>query len=421
MRKLLILIYKDILILVKDKAGLAILFIMPVALVFIMTLLQDNTFRSINENGIKLAILNQGNDSIGNIISKNLSSLKMFSITNVSPGKDAERKLREDILYGKYQVGIIIPDSTTIKIKQIIYGKIAGSFSDQPGLQADFPDSTGITILVDPTTKTSFKTTIVSNIREFTRELENNVAFEEINRILEKILHLKRIDFNKIHVISLRQEYSVAKQGKMIPNSVQHNVPAWSLFAMFFIVISLASNMIREREEGSFGRLLNMPCNYTTYLMAKSITYLIVCMIQFVLMICVGIFLMPLVGLPPFDPGSNYPAIILIAISSALAAISYGLTIGIVSVSHQQAANFGSVSVVILAAFGGIFVPVFAMPPMMRVLSSFSPLNWGLEAFYDIFLRNSGIVEVLPDIAKLLVFAFAGMIVSIIYIRHKKK
>jgi len=386
-----------------------------------MTLLQDNTFKSIQENGVPLAILNNGNDSLGNVITKSLSNSKMFKINIIKPQYGIEKKIRGEILSGKYQIGIIIPDSTTIKLKRNIYRNIAIAFSGKPELFPRQSDSAGILILIDPTTKASLKSTIASNIREFTKEAEDNVAFNEINRALQNIQQYKKININQAHVISCKEQYALPEQSKIIPNSVQHNVPAWSLFAMFFIVISLASNMIREREEGSFGRLMNMPCNYAIYLMAKVITYLFVCLIQFGIMIFVGVRIMPLVDLPALEIGSHHIALCLIAIASAFAAISYGITIGTIAVSHQQAANFGSVSVVILAAIGGIWVPVFAMPPIMRTLSAFSPLNWSLEGFYDVFIRNQGINGVLPEILKLFFFTVGCMVISIIYFWYKKK
>jgi ABC-type multidrug transport system permease subunit len=42
------------------------------------------------------------------------------------------------------------------------------------------------------------------------------------------------------------------------------------------------------------------------------------------------------------------------------------------------------------------------MPEFMQTVAKFSPMNWGLNAYYDIILRNSGI----GGIAKELVFLF---------------
>ncbi|MBK6284876.1 MAG: hypothetical protein IPF54_21570 [Draconibacterium sp.] len=57
---------------------------------------------------------------------------------------------------------------------------------------------------------------------------------------------------------------------------MRHNVPAHDTFCHVFIVMSLAGNMIEEREDGSFTRLSFMPFPMYLYLFAKVITYLIV-------------------------------------------------------------------------------------------------------------------------------------------------
>ena len=46
-----------------------------------------------------------------------------------------------------------------------------------------------------------------------------------------------------------------ANNEKVILNASQHNVPAWTIFAMFFIVMSLGSSIVREKLSGSFIRL----------------------------------------------------------------------------------------------------------------------------------------------------------------------
>ena len=45
MTKLLATVKKEILLLIRDKVGLSILFLMPVALIFVMTLIQDSAFK----------------------------------------------------------------------------------------------------------------------------------------------------------------------------------------------------------------------------------------------------------------------------------------------------------------------------------------------------------------------------------------
>ena len=75
-KKLLILLYKDLLVLLNDKAGLGYLFIMPVTLVFIMVSIQDSSFKAINDFDIKIIIQNNDNDSLGNNITRQSQSYR---------------------------------------------------------------------------------------------------------------------------------------------------------------------------------------------------------------------------------------------------------------------------------------------------------------------------------------------------------
>jgi ABC-2 type transport system permease protein len=204
-----------------------------------------------------------------------------------------------------------------------------------------------------------------------------------------------------------------------LPNSAQHNVPAWTLFAIFFIIVPLSINMVKEKSQGTFVRLRTNPVSYATVLGGKTVVFLVVCLIQFVLMMLVGIYLFPAIGLPVLDVSGKLFLAFLVALFSGLAAVGLGLLLGTVANSQEQAAPFGATFVVVLAALGGVWVPVFMMPNFMQFVSKLSPMNWGLNAFYDVFLRNVGFTEILPDLLLLLLFFLITTIISIVYNNRK--
>jgi ABC-2 type transport system permease protein len=137
-------------------------------------------------------------------------------------------------------------------------------------------------------------------------------------------------------------------------------------------------------------------------------------------MFIMGIYVLPLLGLPALALGRSFPALVMMSLSASLAAIGYGIVIGKMAVSYQQAATFGSISVVILAAIGGVWIPVFVMPQVMQTVSRLSPLNWGLSGFYQIFVRDGNWFSVLPESAALLLFFIICTSVAIIYDRRKR-
>lgn len=406
----------------RDKAGLAILFVMPMALILIMTLLQDNTFKALEENKIEILLVNKDSGTLGKAIHKGLTEADFFQITDkLEDDTLTEKSAYKKVASGAYQMAIVIPEGATDYIQQVVTHKIN---TQLPGLQEPVEEDTkidltkgvNVKIFFDPVTKNSFKQSVHSALKEFTSKIEAEMAFNIYGKLFKDMFEIEVQQPESFSsIITFTEEYATNLNSKIIPNSVQHNVPAWTLFAMFFIVIPLAGNIIKERESGNVLRLKTMPGSYTAVLLGKLSIYLIICIIQAALMIAIGVYILPLFGLPSLMLGTNLFALFIIVLAAALAATGFGVAIGSIATSHDQASIFGAVSTVILAALGGIWVPVFIMPEVMQQISILSPLNWALNGFYDIFLRDSGTLDIMPYVIKLMIFCIVSIGVSYFY------
>ncbi|HRG02408.1 MAG: ABC transporter permease [Bacteroidia bacterium] len=421
--KLLYSIYKEYKVLTRDRAGLAITFIMPTVLILIITLIQDTTFRSVNEASVPLLIVDRDHDSLSSTLEKSLINSKFFVITKKQMSDEETKK---QIATGQYFIGIIIPENASKQLREkssVRIGKLLSGFSGDSTETNIVEDTSKLNVQLyfDPITKKSFKTTISNSIERIISQIEMQSMVNSLNEKMKETFPLAtpaKLEITPI--VNLKEEYASYNNSSIIPNSVQHNVPAWTLFAMFFICIPLAGNIIKERDDGSAFRLLTMPGSYMIVILGKMLTYVVVSLIQFALMLCVGVFILPLLGLPELNIGNNLPVLFLVAFSSGLAATGFGLLVGTIATSHDQASLFGAVFVIILAAIGGIWVPTFVMPEVMKKIAVISPLNWGLEAFYGIFLRNFGFKEIFPEVAKLLVFFAASLSGSYFYQKYKR-
>ncbi len=409
--KLLYSLYKEFKVITRDKAGLAITFIMPTVLILIITLIQDTTFRSVNEASVPLLIVDNDHDSLSNVLEKSLINSKFFIITKKQLSVD---EAKSEVAKGHYFIGIVIPEHTSDLLRQRSsdrVNKLMSSFSGDT-LSSERLDTSTIRLKLffDPITKKSFKTTISNSIERIISQIEMQSMVNSLNETMkESFPDAKPSKLETAPIVGLTEEYASYNNSTIIPNSVQHNVPAWTLFAMFFICIPLAGNIIKEREDGSAFRLLTMPGSYMIVILGKMLMYVFVSLIQFALMLSVGLFILPMMGLPQLNIGDNLPVLFLVAFSAGLAATGFGLLVGTIATSHDQASLFGAVFVIILAAIGGVWVPTFVMPEVMKQISVISPLNWGLEAFYGIFLRNFGFKEVFPEVAKLLTFFIVSL------------
>ncbi|MDR0698626.1 MAG: ABC transporter permease [Tannerella sp.] len=413
MKTFINLLEKDFRLLIRDFWGLALLFLMPWALVLMMTCLQDSTFRSINENRVPLYLLDNDCDSLGNMVSRQIYASNIFEVSTEAGGRVlSENELEEAVSRGDYLIGVIIPEHATEQLREKVVRGVERAFNG--GDEEEQDGVLEIKILVDPKAKQSFRTSLIRAVRENTLMVQNKILLGEVTRQVNRIVPIP-VDLNikTNELITISESYAQSDKAKIIPNSTQHNVPAWSMFAVFFIVISLAGNMIRERETGCFNRLMTTPCPIHLYVLSKVGVYLCVCMLQLTLMVLTGMYVIPLLDLPALKLGHSIFALFAMSVSSSLAAIGYGLAIGSVARTNQQASIFGAISVVILAAIGGVWIPVFIMPRAMRIISNISPLNWGLNGFNDIFVRDAGFCDIWPYMSASLLFFIITLWISL--------
>jgi ABC-2 type transport system permease protein len=415
MRKFLALLYKDYLLLVRDVAGLCLMFVMPVALVVLMTFLQNDIIGPISEGKISVLMLNLDQNTLGNSIEEQITHSENFTIEKAQ-GNANDLKLA--VARGDYMIGIVIPANVSDSIRKNAKRAVLQGFSGGSDIKID---SVIIQIFLDPTLKASFRNTLMSTMREYAARTERDFLLQELTAELNKRIPYKlgtfQLDGNQVN---FDVQYALKDKNSINPNATQHNVPAWTLFAIFFITLSLAGGLIKEREEGSFRRLLTMPCSYFEYLLSKSIVFLTVCLLQFALLFALGIFLFPHIGLSKLTLGSNAWLLLPMCICSSFAAIGFGIFVGKITNGHQQASILAALSVVIFAAIGGIWVPIFTMPEVMQIISKISPLNWGLNGFYDILIRSGSFTDILPKCIFSLTFAVVCMVVAMIYHRKKK-
>ncbi len=423
MKNFVNLLYKDFLLLIRDFWGVVLLFLMPWALVLMMTYLQDSTFRSVNETRIPLYLLNNDNDSLGNMVTNQLLASNIFEVSTDVKGRVLSAKeVEEAVSHGDYLIGVIIPANATASLRDKVRQGVERAFNGEEEADSDvtLQHPLEIKLLIDPTAKESFRTSLIRAMHENALVVQNQLLLSEITRQVNRIVPMPvNLNIDTNGMITIDESYAQSDKAKIVPNSTQHNVPAWGMFAIFFIVISLSGNMIREREIGCFNRLMTMPCSFHFYILSKVGVYLCVCLLQLTLIILTGMYIIPLLGLPALKLGHSIPALLSMSFSSSLAAIGYGLAIGSVARTNQQASVFGAVSVVILAAIGGVWVPTFIMPHFMQIISHISPLNWGLNGFNDIFVRDAGFFDIIPYVfASILFFIIT---ISVSYYSNRKR
>jgi ABC-2 type transport system permease protein len=419
--KILATVYKEFLLLVRDPGGMALIFIMPLALVIVMALVQDAPFRDYQEIKLEVLFIDSDQDSLSGKVIKAFDASPNVVLIHKQDTAEAKNLVQA----GKFKAAIVVPKNASNDLRRKTRQLISSVFSNF-GFPAELDSANlppiNIRIFFDPAIKSNYKQALSGALEKISASVQAEWVLDELQQQLsegkEEAPPKIAIDLSKIMRVDQRYASENKYQGLTL-NSVQHNVPAWTMFAMFFILYPLAGNFIKEREEGSMLRLRLISGSQWPVISGKFGFYFMICLVQFILMIAVGIYLMPLLGLTKLILGSNPVGILITACSVAMAATGYGVLIAVYFRTAQQALSFGSVSVVILSAIGGVWVPIYVMPEILQTISRFSPMSWGLESFNDLFLRQASIHAILPNVLRLIGFALVALAASVLI--HKSR
>lgn len=425
MNKILATIQKEWILLRRDVAGAMLLFLMPAVLIVVMAMVQDAPFKDYQELRFDLLIADNDHGRLANEIKNGLKQSQNFHVVDSIDGKPiTESQLQTLLKAGKYRVGIVIPKGATAEVVNAA-NMVANRLSEKLGMgklpARELRDSMYVRMYFDPVSKPTFRMSISFALDKYITYSCSNLLVGRLSKLgmsqADMVLadSTGSDDFKRIFQgIGIKEEALNDKGSmKLFINSVQHNVPAWAIFGMYFIVIPIAGNMLREREERSSLRIQLIPYAHNFEALGKIFFYTLICTAQFAVMCGIGLWLLPHMGLPALYLGQHPTAIIPIAICIALSATAFGYLVGVVFKTATQATPFGAISVVIMSAMGGIWVPVDLLPGIMQQLANVSPLHWGLDAINHIILRNGNINNVLPHLGMLIVFSIVLFLISL--------
>lgn len=423
MFKLWASIVKDCRVLIRDGIGLALMFIMPIVLVIVVTDIQNGTFQLINKNKMAVLVCNRDTGESAKQLIDAVNKIGMFKVTLLPKTQDmktiADSMKQKDAL-----LSVEIPVDFTKKVKakaKNTAGKALTSF----GLQADTAqkeagDIDPLVLYYNPVLQEQLRFSVKGALRSALQLVESRETLRSLYfSINEKPLPAK-LENEMLNNKAAINEVPVSKDGSLrAPNAAQHNVPAWTIFAMFFVIMSLGGSVVREKVSGSFIRLKTLPTNYMVGLLSKQITYVAVTVIQAIVIFSLGIWGFPLMGLPGLNIPLDIFGLLVVTIICGWCAVSYAICVGVFAETHQQSNGFGAISIVILAAIGGLMVPSFAMDTSLKGFSNFSPMHWCLQAYYGLFLEGGKLSDVFTYLIPLVLITLALQLITFLGLKRK--
>jgi ABC-2 type transport system permease protein len=385
---ILALIRKELTLLIRDWHALALLFLMPAAFILVMSLALQSRFAA--DQGVSLSyyLVDQDQSPASQGLVQRLAATpELKQQESVAPVDS----LRDAVHGDKAQFLVVIPKG---------FGAALDGSSPLPIQLQSGPS-------VEPAVSELFNARLQGLLAELylSKRLGALGASMPDPSGAQKLLHAESL-------------YTAGAR----PSSVQQNVPAWLLFAMFFIAIPLSTTWVQERQQGTYARLRSMGVSPARLLAGKLVPYLGITLLQVVLMLAVGIWLVPLFGGERLQLGHAPAALCMMALAGSFAAVSYALLVANLVSTAEQATIFTGVANLLMAAIGGIMVPRFVMPAAMQAVSLYSPMSWGLEGFLDVFLRQGDLRMAAPWALRLTVFGLVclGLAATSLNLRRRR-
>jgi len=116
---------------------------------------------------------------------------------------------------------------------------------------------------------------------------------------------------------------------------------------------------------------------------------------------------------------SDILALIIVTVICGWCAVSYSICVGVFADTQEQANGFGAVSIVILAAIGGLMVPSFAIEGFAKTAANFSPMHWALQAYYSLFLEGGKLKDVVNNIIPLFIITVVLQLITFWGLKRK--
>lgn len=408
MARLLALWIKEAIALGRDRHGLLALFVMPAIFILLMTVALRDVFAPGAVIDVAWVAVDEDQSAQSQALVRRLDRAGAFRRLAGNGGDGDAATARSGIASGRQALALVIPRGFGERL--LTPGGVDGSAAQALPL---FVDPT-----LAPALQLAFRNQIMAAL--------GTVRADELTRRAGELFGLpsakgggERDWPDEIATVAVLAD---GRTVAALPSSVQQNVPAWLIFAMFFVVIPISSIFIVERQHGTLQRLAAAGLPFRFVLAGKLLPFFVVNQLQAALMVTVGIHVVPLLGTVGLvmPQGAQLVLWWLVAAAVSLAAIAWALLIASLARTHEQATVVGGIGNILMAATGGIMVPRFVMPAAMQQLAAASPMAWALDGFHAVMLRQGGFADIAPALAKLLAFALLSLAAAL-WLNHRSR
>ncbi len=393
--------WNEMQVLFRDKGSLAILLLLPLLIAGLVNAPQLAGWANEEEPQISfnLMVVNEDEGLYGEQIVAALKSIDVLNVTETADASVADAQVAER----EVEAAVLIPTDFSQQVDA--YEPAAMSLIVDPTQEAAVGLISGI--LDSVAAEVNMVGEIRYGIRSVMMESEQFAAADPAMQqgveaqtlgVIMTQLNEKRTE----PAISVISEDMAGKTAAMLHNiNVVAMLPGVGILFSFFVTTALVASFYKEKDQGSFRRLLAAPMPRGVIIAGKMVAYVVLVFLQLGIMIVLAnlLFKMPI--------GDSPLAIFLVILALALAVTAAGMLITAVSRTQKQANAWAMIASFVLGVLGGclygIPVPlVFRTEGLLGTISRITPQGSAMDALIRLMAEGAVLVDVLPQIGTML-------------------
>ena len=193
-----------------------------------------------------------------------------------------------------------------------------------------------------------------------------------------------------------------------------HSVAGTAVMMLLFSVAEIGGSLLDEKQEGILKKLLCSPMHPNHILYGKMVFANIISVAQ---LLIVFVYAKLVFGL---DIMHHLPSLVLMIFATAYACSSFGVLLASFAKSRKQVQGLSTLIVLIMSGIGGSMIPIFLMPEFMQKIAVVSVNYWGIQGFYDIFLRLLPFTDI-TFLSRVFALIIIGTLLNFIALQMFKK
>jgi ABC-2 type transport system permease protein len=411
MKKVLNIAWKDLVIIIRDRAALILMLGAPLALTLGLGLV-SGSFSSGNDSGISdipVVIVNQDQGELGDYLIEAFQSEDLSQLIDADPNDDeaAARRLVED---DEMAAAVIIPPSFSADL-----------------LAEDAVDAVPVELYANPGRPISVDV-VASVIESYVQAIETGVV--QVTVTLDQLLANEFITHQEIPGV-VEQLASQAEQGstalslidvdshapdeepvdEIEVNPLALIAPAMAMLFLMYTVTLGGRSLLAERAEWTLQRMVSTPTAPWQVLAGKMFGIYLSAVAQ-VGVLVIGSSL--LFGLRWGNP----LAVAVLILAIAAGATGWGILLAAVARTPGQVTSFGGAMMLTFGVLGGGFTIGLPSTGALNLIGKITPNAWGLQGFTAL-AKGGGLTEIRDPIIGLAVMTAVLFLVAIVFFQRR--